>query len=67
MKSLLPFFFVAAFATFLILPFPAEITGSLTFITGLALVLSADYGRRLNPLPIHVAARRTRESLRLAA
>ena len=68
MKTLLPLTFAVAFAAFLLLPFRAEITGSLSFIASMALVLSADYGRRLNPLPVPAtASRRTRESLRLAA
>ena len=67
MKTLLPLTFAVAFAAFLLLPFRAEITGSLSFIASMALVLSADYGRRLNPLPVPATGRRNRESLRLAA
>ena len=68
MKTLLPLTFAVAFAAFLLLPFRAEITGSLSFVASIALVLSADYGRRLNPLPVPAtASRRSRESLRLAA
>jgi hypothetical protein len=67
MKTLLPLIFAVAFAAFLVLPFRAEITGSLSFVASMALVLSADYGRRLNPLPVPVTGRRSRESLRLAA
>jgi hypothetical protein len=67
MKTLLPLIFAVAFAAFLVLPFRAEITGSLSFVASMALVLSADYGRRLNPLPVPATGRRSRESLRLAA
>jgi len=67
MKNFLPLTSAIAFAAFLFLPFIAEITGSIAFVAGLALVLSADYGRRLNPLPSPATVRRSPESLRLAA
>jgi hypothetical protein len=68
MKSLFPLTYAAAFAAFLVLPFNAEITGSLSFVASLAMVLGADYGRRLNSLSVATAARpATRERLRLAA
>jgi hypothetical protein len=68
MKSLIPLTYAAALAAFLVLPLNAEITGSLSFMASLAMILSADYGRRLSPLSVPTAARpATREPLRLAA
>ena len=67
MKNFLPIASSIAFAGFLVLPLNAEITGSFSFVVSLALVLGADYGRRLNPLPVPTTARRSRETLRLAA
>jgi len=67
MKNFLPLTSAIAFAGFLFLPFIVEITGSIMFVVSFTLILSADYGRRLNPLPVPATVRRSRESLRLAA
>jgi hypothetical protein len=67
MKSFLSLTSVAASAAFFVLPISAEFAISLSFVAGFALVLTADYGRRLNSLPCYCTASRSRESLRLAA
>jgi hypothetical protein len=78
MKTFLPLTAAVSFAAFVTLPFTAEIAISLSFATSLASIFAADYGRRLNPLPLHRTSGRhgghpsnsevsTRERLRLAA
>jgi hypothetical protein len=67
MKTVFTLTAAAAFAAFLILPFAAEITISVSFVATLALILTADYGRRLNRVPEYCTGGRSRESLRLAA
>ena len=67
MKNFLPLTSAIAFAAFLFLPFIAEIAGSIAFLASMTLILSADYGRRLKPLPTTATVRRSRETLRLAA
>jgi hypothetical protein len=67
MKTILPLVTAAAFIAFLILPISAEIAGSALFAASLALVISADYGRRVDSLPQYSTTRRSREALRLAA
>ena len=67
MKTFLSLASVAALAAFFVLPISAEVAISLAFLAGFALVVTADYGRRLNALPCYCTASRSRESLRLAA
>ena len=68
MKNILILTSAAVFAAFLILPVNGEITGSLSFIATLALVLNADYGQpHRREVGARVRAGAKRESLRLAA
>jgi hypothetical protein len=50
MKSALLFLFAASYAALLATPLPVWLTASAVFLTGFALVIAVDYGRRLPPL-----------------
>lgn len=67
MKTLLILSSVAAYAAAIVFPVSAEISASLSFVASLALIITADYGRRSKPLLRQPVPGRSRESLRLAA
>lgn len=56
MKSTLLFLFAASYVALLATPLPVWLTASAVFLTGFALVVTADYGRRLPPLPVATQA-----------
>jgi hypothetical protein len=83
MKTFLSLSAAVAFAALVVLPFAAEIAISISFLAALALIFTADYGRRFDPLSQSCLGRHegrstvrngqpnagvsTRERLRLAA
>lgn len=67
MKSLITLITTGAFAAFWALPVNAEITGSVFLVASLALMLTADYGRRAAFTLRQPCGKRSSESLRLAA
>jgi hypothetical protein len=67
MKTFLSLTPAVSLAAFFALPVNAEIAVAFPFLASFALVLTADYGRRLDSLPRYCTAGRSRESLRLAA
>lgn len=62
--------FVSSFAALLALPFSPDLAVSPIVLSGLALIMRADYGRRLRPLTVPVRARAANQApewFRLAA
>lgn len=67
MNAFLITFLSTNLAALLFAPVPATLPGSILFVTGLALIIRADYGRKLEPLTVPAATRRRNERLPLAA
>ena len=59
--------FFASFAALFTLPYGVELAISPVVVTGLLVILRADYGRRMKPLAVGVKERTKDEGLRLAA
>jgi hypothetical protein len=67
MKTLITLLTTGAFAAFWALPFNAEITGSIFVASSLAMIFTADYGRRAAFTLRQPSGKRSTETLRLAA
>lgn len=59
--------FISSFAALLALPYSVELAVMPPVITGLLVIMGADYGRRFKALTHSVGARKSHEGLRLAA
>lgn len=59
--------FISSFAALIMLPFSPELAVTPVVVTGLLVVMNADYGRRLTRLTLPTGVRKTGERLRLAA